>query len=346
MASITSTIESGFGNRVMTNGFLLNNELTDFSFEAEADGAPVANRVEGGKRPRSSMAPTIVLKDGAPVLLIGSPGGSRIIPYVAASLVGILDFGLTPQEAIDRPHVLNRNGPTDIEEGPGAEEMAAALAALGHETSIRDLNSGLHVIAIGPDGTADRSRRQAPRRRRSGRVTMIRALLLGLAALALAACSGRPDLETQLGGPSMALEEYFDGDLVAWGQVQDRFGTVRSRFEVDITGTWDGETLTLVEDFVYDDARTEQRIWTLRKTGANTWAGTAPGVIGEATGEVRGDTFNWRYTIDLPLGDGETLRADFDDWMWRLDEERVLNRAYMNRFGIRLAEVIIFFERR
>lgn len=175
---------------------------------------------------------------------------------------------------------------------------------------------------------------------------MIRAMLLGLAALTLAACSGRPDLDTQLGGPSMALEEYFDGEIAAWGQVQDRFGTVRSRFEVDITGTWDGETLTLVEDFVYDDARTEQRIWTLRKTGENTWAGTAPGVIGEATGEVRGDTFNWRYTIDLPLGDGETLRADFDDWMWRFDEDRVLNRAYMNRFGVRIAEVIIFFERR
>ena len=152
MASITSTIESGFGSRVMTGGFLLNNELTDFSFEAEVEGAPVANRVEGGKRPRSSMAPTIVLRDGAPVLLIGSPGGSRIIPYVASSLIGILDFGLAPQAAIDRPHVLNRNGATDIEEGPGAEEMAAGLAALGHETTIRDLNSGLHVIAIGADG--------------------------------------------------------------------------------------------------------------------------------------------------------------------------------------------------
>lgn len=174
----------------------------------------------------------------------------------------------------------------------------------------------------------------------------MRTLLIALAALTLAACSSRPDLDTQLGGPPMTLEEYFDGDLVAWGQVQDRFGTVRSRFEVDIAGTWNGETLTLVEDFVYDDGRTEQRVWTLAKTGPDTWTGTAPGVIGQATGEVRGDTFNWRYTIDLPLGDGETLRADFDDWMWRLDADRVLNRAYMNRFGIRIAEVIIFFERR
>ena len=116
------------------------------------DGRPVANRVEGGKRPRSSMAPTVVLEDGVPVLLVGSPGGSRIIPYVAQALVGILDFGLDPQEAVDRPHVLSRNGPADVEEGPEAQAMADALAGLGHETKIRDLNSGLHAIAITPEG--------------------------------------------------------------------------------------------------------------------------------------------------------------------------------------------------
>ncbi|WP_424933715.1 gamma-glutamyltransferase [Amaricoccus macauensis] len=161
MISITTTIESGFGSHVMTNGFLLNNELTDFSFTPEEDGNPVANRVEGGKRPRSSMSPTIVLEDGEPVLLIGSPGGSRIIPYVAQSLMGILDFGLDPQVAFDRPHLTNRNGATDIEAGPQAEELAQSLQALGHETNIRDLNSGLHAIAITPDGligAADRRR--------------------------------------------------------------------------------------------------------------------------------------------------------------------------------------------
>jgi gamma-glutamyltranspeptidase / glutathione hydrolase len=152
MISTTTTIEQGFGSQVMVDGFLLNNELTDFSFTPEEDGKPVANRVEGGKRPRSSMAPTIVLRDGTPILLIGSPGGSRIIPYVAQSLIGILDFGLDPQSAIDAPHVLNRNGPTDIEEGPDAEAIAADLAALGHETDISDLNSGLHAILITPDG--------------------------------------------------------------------------------------------------------------------------------------------------------------------------------------------------
>jgi gamma-glutamyltranspeptidase/glutathione hydrolase len=152
MVSATMTIEAGFGSRVMTGGFLLNNELTDFSFEPEADGAPVANRVEGGKRPRSSMAPTVVLRDGAPVLLTGSPGGANIIPYTASSIIAILDWGLELQEAVDLPHVVNRNGPTIVEEGPEAESVAAALEALGHEVIIGDLDSGLHVIRIRPDG--------------------------------------------------------------------------------------------------------------------------------------------------------------------------------------------------
>ena len=146
-ASMTTTIETGFGSRVMVGGFLLNNELTDFSRAPEADGRPIANRVEGGKRPRSSMAPTIVLKDGKPVLLIGSPGGSRIIAYVAQSLVAILDWNLPLADALALPHTLNRNGDkTDVEEG--AEGLAAGLEAIGHTVNIRNLNSGLHAIRI------------------------------------------------------------------------------------------------------------------------------------------------------------------------------------------------------
>ncbi|WP_020591347.1 gamma-glutamyltransferase [Kiloniella laminariae] len=147
--SMTTTIETGFGSRVMTNGFLLNNELTDFSRAPEEDGKPIANRVEGGKRPRSSMAPTIVLKDGAPVLAIGSPGGSRIINYVAGALVNILDYGMDPQMAISQPHIVNRNGATDIEENTPAVALVSALQVKGHEVTVRDLNSGLQVIQIG-----------------------------------------------------------------------------------------------------------------------------------------------------------------------------------------------------
>lgn len=149
MISMTTTIESGFGSRVMTNGFLLNNELTDFSrAPMSADGRRIANRVEGGKRPRSSMAPTVALRDGRPFLLLGSPGGSRIINYVAESLVGMLDWGLTPSAAVSMGHVVNRNGATELESGANLEALGAALEGLGHEVKFRDLNSGLHVILI------------------------------------------------------------------------------------------------------------------------------------------------------------------------------------------------------
>ncbi|WP_421950727.1 gamma-glutamyltransferase [Pelagibacterium sp.] len=159
--SATTTIESGFGSRVMTRGYLLNNELTDFSFAPESDGAPIANRVEPGKRPRSSMAPTIVFENDAPVLLTGSPGGAAIIHYTALSLVSMLDWGMDPQEAIDLPHVTNFNGGTNIEEGEGSAELAAGLEALGHEVNVTNLNSGLHVIRLtdeGLIGAADKRR--------------------------------------------------------------------------------------------------------------------------------------------------------------------------------------------
>jgi gamma-glutamyltranspeptidase/glutathione hydrolase len=149
--SLTSTIENGFGSRLMVRGFLLNNELTDFSFEPERDGKPVANRVEPGKRPRSSMAPIIVLKDGKPVIVIGSPGGSRIINYVAQALIAMLDWDMDAQQAASMPHIANRFGVFELEEGTSAEAMAPELEAIGYKTSVAELNSGLHIIAIKPD---------------------------------------------------------------------------------------------------------------------------------------------------------------------------------------------------
>lgn len=157
--SMTTTIESGFGSRVMAAGFLLNNELTDFDRQPERDGRLVANRVEGGKRPRSSMSPTIVLRRGEPYLVVGSPGGSRIIGYVAKTLIGVLDLGMTPQQAIELGHAVHRNGKAlELEEGTKTAAMADALKAMGHETKIRGLTSGLHAILLtpqGPQGGAD-----------------------------------------------------------------------------------------------------------------------------------------------------------------------------------------------
>ncbi|WP_420346267.1 gamma-glutamyltransferase [Pelagibius sp.] len=150
--SMTASIESAFGARLMSGGFLLNNELTDFSFRPSVDGQPVANRVQAGKRPRSSMSPTLVLdREGRFVMAIGSPGGSRIIGYTAKSIIGALDWNLSMQEAIDLPNFVNRNGATDLEEGRGLESAARALEGLGHEVNIRGLTSGLHGIRLTGD---------------------------------------------------------------------------------------------------------------------------------------------------------------------------------------------------
>ena len=146
--SITTTIENGFGSRVMSNGFLLNNELTDFSFASYSDGYPIANRLEPGKRPRSSMSPTIVLKDGKPYMVVGSPGGSRIIGYVSKALIAHLEWGMDMQSAISMPNMLNRFGTYDIEKGTSAESLAPELESMGFEVSIRDLNSGLQGIVL------------------------------------------------------------------------------------------------------------------------------------------------------------------------------------------------------
>lgn len=151
--SMTTTIENGFGSRLMApGGFLLNNELTDFSFRSHRDGLAIANRVEPGKRPRSSMSPTIVLKDGKPVLVVGSPGGSRIIGYVAKTIIGYMDWGLNIQSAINLPHLVNRFGTYDVEDGTTAIAFDAPLQAFGFKTNARALTSGIHAIAITPDG--------------------------------------------------------------------------------------------------------------------------------------------------------------------------------------------------
>ncbi len=150
--SATTTIEAGFGSRLMTGGFLLNNELTDFARTPEVEGRAVANRVEGGKRPRSSMAPTIVLREGRPVILTGSPGGAAIIPYTAQSIIAMLDWGLDPQEAAELPHAVTFNGPVFLEPAAGVGDLSRALEELGHSVTLRDLNSGLHIIRTSDAG--------------------------------------------------------------------------------------------------------------------------------------------------------------------------------------------------
>jgi gamma-glutamyltranspeptidase/glutathione hydrolase len=160
--SMTTSVESAFGSRVMSNGgtglpggFMLNNQLTDFSLTpVGADGKPVANRVEAGKRPRSSMAPTLVFDDrGRLLMLAGSPGGPVIIHYVAKVLTGTLAWGLTPQQAVDLPNFGHFNsGRLIIERGALTAAQLAALRERGHQVEEADLTSGLQVLMRTKDG--------------------------------------------------------------------------------------------------------------------------------------------------------------------------------------------------
>lgn len=151
---MTTSIEMGFGSSVMASGFLLNNQLTDFSLQPQVNGELIANRVQGGKRPRSSMSPTMVFDAEGDDLLhvVGSPGGARIINYVAQTLLGVLDWNMNMQQAIDQAHVTNLNNYTALEEDTEMADLAKALKAMGHNVRVTGLNSGLHGISILPNG--------------------------------------------------------------------------------------------------------------------------------------------------------------------------------------------------
>ena len=147
--AMTSSIEDGFGSRLMVNGYLLNNQLTDFSFQpADASGRPIANRVEPGKRPRSSMSPLLVFDkaSGELEMSLGSPGGSAIINYVGKALLGTQDWGLDLQQAINLPNFGSRNGPTELEQGRTPDAVVQGLKARGHEVLLNEQTSGLQGV--------------------------------------------------------------------------------------------------------------------------------------------------------------------------------------------------------
>jgi gamma-glutamyltranspeptidase/glutathione hydrolase len=151
--AMTSTIEHAFGSRILVRGFLLNNQLTDFGFVPSIAGRPAVNRVEPGKRPRSSMSPTFVFeRDGSLKMLVGSPGGLPIINYLAKTLVATLDWGMDIQAAISLPNFGSTNGPTFLERGTGYEDLGDALAERGHVLNYTPLTSGLHGIERIPGG--------------------------------------------------------------------------------------------------------------------------------------------------------------------------------------------------
>ncbi|WP_434675377.1 gamma-glutamyltransferase [Pseudomonas sp. D3-10] len=152
--SMTTTVESAFGSHLMVQGFMLNNQMTDFSFIPEENGRKVANRVEPGKRPRSSMAPTLIFdrQSGEWLAAVGSPGGSQIIEYVAKSVIGLLDWDLDPQAAINLPNFGSRNGPTELEQGQFSPALVQALKDKGHTVGEIDMTSGTQAIIRVRDG--------------------------------------------------------------------------------------------------------------------------------------------------------------------------------------------------
>ena len=144
--------------------------------------------------------------------------------------------------------------------------------------------------------------------------------------------------------PKLNIEEYFDGKVYAWGLFEDRFGVIKRQFLVEIDGTWDGETLRLEEEFLYNDGERDHRTWIIESTQPETYSGTAADVAGTATGISAGNTLNWRYELDLKVGDG-TWRVKFDDWMVLQQGGVMLNRAYIKKWGLTLGTVTLSFMR-
>ena len=174
---------------------------------------------------------------------------------------------------------------------------------------------------------------------------MPRTLTLCLAVLlALPGCSSMKPEDFDGTSPRFILEEYFSGNVQAWGVFQDRFGRLRRQFTVDIEGSWDGQALTLVEDFVYDDGEIDRRVWSIRRIDEHTYQGTADDVVGTATGISYGNALNWQYDFDLQVGDS-TVRVHFDDWMFLQDDDVMINRAEVTKWGFAVGEASIFFRR-
>jgi hypothetical protein len=171
------------------------------------------------------------------------------------------------------------------------------------------------------------------------------ALPLLVAVTLLVGCASAPTpADYAAEKPTLDLKSYFNGELVAHGIFTDRAGKVVRRFTVQMTGSWQGNQGTLDERFTYSDGKTERRVWRLTDEGGGRWSGRADDVIGVAEGRLAGNALNWRYTMALPV-DGTVYEVQFDDWMYLVDERVMLNKAVMSKFGIRLGEVTLSFNK-
>ncbi len=144
--------------------------------------------------------------------------------------------------------------------------------------------------------------------------------------------------------PQLDLERFFSKPVKAWGIFQKRSGEVAKRFEVNIASRREGNALILDERFLYSDGTRQQRVWTLTPDGPGRWRGRAGDVVGEAIGEVAGNALRWRYRLNLPV-DGSVYEVSFDDWMYLMDEDTLINRSSMSKFGVEWGQVTLFFRR-
>lgn len=168
-------------------------------------------------------------------------------------------------------------------------------------------------------------------------------LLMGILSI-LSACGGPSLSHYKETSPQLDLQSYFTGPIKAWGIVQDYKGNVKRRFDVDMVGTWDGDTGTLDEVFHYYDGAKDERVWTIKKLSANTYQGSAHDIIGSAKGEVEGSAMRWAYEMNLDVG-GKAYRITFDDWMFMMNDGILINRSYLKKFGLTVGELTLFMQK-
>ena len=184
--------------------------------------------------------------------------------------------------------------------------------------------------------------------RRFGGVAVTATVLMGL-LVGISACAQRDVISLADRQPTLDLEGFFEGESIAYGIFEDRFGNLRRQFRVNLTGTVDGNTLTLAEDFLYDDGERADRTWVIRRIGTDEdgsilYEGNAADVSGIARGRVAGNALNWEYDVVLDMS-GQSLQVHFDDWIYRQDEDVAINRAFISKFGVEIGSVTIVFLR-
>ncbi|GAB3421418.1 DUF3833 domain-containing protein [Massilia agilis] len=173
----------------------------------------------------------------------------------------------------------------------------------------------------------------------------MKSLVCALLPLGLAACASDDLAQYRQEQPALHLERYLDGKLDAWGMFQDRFGRVKKRFHVTLQASWKGDAGVLDERFEWSDGTRSRRVWNLRRQPDGSYRGTAADVAGEAVGRLAGNALHWRYVLQLPVGD-RTYNVDVDDWMFLMDDQVMLNRSTMSKWGVRVGEVTLAFVKR